>query len=191
MPRVEKRMQVAKPLFCIGVKDVAVSEIPEERMKKEMLMQLLSAIAFGRSSRFYHELYGEGLLSPSFSGWCQHNSAFSFLSVSGDSRDPEEVYRRFLSYTEELTANPIPEEDFERCRRVLYASYVRDFDSTEEIATSLAVDFALDGLDIFRYGEMLREVTAEDVARLAKELFRPEAYTLSTVYPIDPAEQEN
>ena len=52
----------------------------------------------------------------------------------------------------------------------------------------MAVDFALDGLDIFRYGELLRAITAEDVSRLAKELFRPEAYTLSTVLPIESSE---
>ncbi len=187
-PRTEKRMQVAKPLFCIGIKDVAISEDPEERMKKEIAMQLLSAVAFGRSSHFYHELYNEGLLSPSFSSWCQHTPAFSFLSVSGDAGDPEEVYRRFLLYTEELIKTPVSEEDFERCRRALYASYIRDFDSTEEIANAVAVDFALDGLDIFRYGELLRAITAEDVSLLAKELFRPEAYTLSTVLPIESSE---
>ncbi len=184
-PRAVKHMQVAKPLFCIGVKDAAISEDPEERMKKEIAMQLLSAVAFGRSSRFYNDLYAEGLLSPSFSCWSQHTPAFSFFSVSGDSRDPEEVYRRFLSYAEELTKTPIDREDFERCRRALYSSYIRDFDSTEEIANALTVDFALDGLDIFRYGDLLREIDAEAVSRVAAELFRPEAYTLSMVLPME------
>ncbi len=187
-PRTEKRMQIAKPLFCIGVKDVVISDDPEERMKKEIAMTLLSSAAFGRSSTFYNDLYNEGLLSPSFSSWCQHNAAFSFFSLSGDSRDPEEVYRRFLAYAERLTEVPLSEEDFERCRRALYASYVRDFDSTEEIANVLAVDCALNGMEIFRYGELLREITSEDVFRLAKELFRPEAYTLSTVFPIESSE---
>ncbi|MBQ4064978.1 MAG: insulinase family protein, partial [Clostridia bacterium] len=174
-PRTVKHMQVAKPLFCIGVKDVAISRDSEERMKKELAMQLLSTIAFGRSSAFYNRLYEEGLISPSFDVWACHNPAFSFFSVLGDSPDPEEVYRRFLTYTAELTEAPLPKEDFERCRRVLYAGFVKSFDSTEEIANNLAVDFALDGLDIFRYGELLREITSEDVFRLAKELFRPEA----------------
>jgi len=187
-PRTVKHMQVAKPLFCIGVKDVAISRDPEERMKKELAMQLLSTLAFGRSSAFYNRLYEEGLISPSFDVWAWHNPAFSFFSVLGDSPDPEEVYRRFLTYTAELTEVPLPKEDFERCRRVLYAGFVKSFDSTEEIANNLAVDFALDGLDIFRYGELLREITAEDVTALAKELFRPEAYTLSTVLPIEPSQ---
>ena len=183
-PRVEKRMQVAKPLFCIGVKDVAISRDPEERMKKELAMQLIASVCFGRSGDFYNELYREGLISPQFDTWTWHNSAFSFFSVLGDSPDPEEVYRRFVSYADKLARTPIDREDFERCRRALYAGFIKSFDSTEEIAGNL-VDEALDGCDLFRIGELLREMDADTVSQVAAQLFRPEAYTLSTVLPVE------
>ncbi len=185
-PRVIKHMQVAKPLFGIGVKDTAISSDPEERMKKEIAMQLLAAIGFSKSGHFYNKMYEEGLISPNFDTWTWHNAAFSFFSILGDSRDPEEVFRRFASYTEELASIPFPEEDFERYRRALYAGYIKSFDSTEEIANNLVIDFALDGYDIFRYGELLREIDRNTVLRIAAQLFHPDAYTLSTVLPLDP-----
>jgi len=184
-PRVEKRMQVAKPLFCIGVKDIAISEDPEERMKKEIALQLIAAICFGKSGAFYNELYEAGLISPNFDVWTWHNPAFSFFSVMGDSPDPEEVYRRFVAYGEQIASKPLDREDFESCRRALYAGFVKSFDSTEEIANNLVGDFALDGGDIFRFGELLREIDLDTVSRVAASLFRPEAYTLSTVLPVE------
>jgi len=184
-PRVEKRMQVAKPLFCIGVKDIAISEDPEERMKKEIALQLIAAICFGKSGTFYNELYEDGLISPSFDIWTWHNPAFSFFSILGDSPDPEEVYRRFVAYGEQIASTPLDSEDFERCRRALYAGFVKSFDSTEEIANNLVTDFALDGCDIFRYGELLREIDIDTVSRVAADLFQPDSYTLSTVLPVD------
>ena len=183
-PRVEKKMQVAKPLFGIGVKNTTPSQNPEERMREDIALQLLAAIGFGKSGAFYHDLYEAGLISPSFDTWISHTPAYSFFSILGDSPDPEEVYRRFVTYTDRLAHSPIPAEDFERCRRALYADFIKSFDSTEEIANNLVIDFALDGCDIFRYGELLQEIDVDTVSRVATSLFRPEAYTLSTVLPV-------
>ncbi len=183
-PRAERRMKVSKPLFCIGVKDSDISPSPAERMKKTAVMQLIASLYFGKSGEFYNRLYSDGLISPSFSCWSQHNSAFSFFTLSGDSDDPDRVFEAFSSHAAAIARAPVPREDFERCRRSLYSRFVKLFDSTEDIAVSLVTDFAVDGGDIFAYGEILRSLTAEDAERVLPTLFRPEAFAMSVVRPL-------
>lgn len=184
IPRIEVKMQVAKPLFCIGVKDVDISPDPVERMRNNAAFQLISSMYFGKISDFYEKLYNDGLISPSFGCWNMHNRAFSFFSVSGDSSDPDEIFRRFTEYTEKIVSEPIDTDVFERCRRANYSGFIKEFDSTEEIANNLIMDFAVDGGEIFAYAEILRTITPEYVKKIAASLFRPSAYAMSVVYPV-------
>ena len=182
--KTEKRMKISKPLFCIGIKDIEISRNAEERMKKYAAMQLISYIYFGRSSELYNELYNEGLISPSFSCWSQHNKAFSFLTVSGDSSSPDKVLERFTDYIIKSTEKGISKEDFERCRRAQYSKFVKLFDSTEEIANTLVTEFATDGGDIFRFAEILRKITPEYTDKVLKQLFNPDYVAMSVILPI-------
>ncbi len=182
--RVVKRMQVSKPLCCIGVKDTVISSDAEERIKKSIAFDLISAICFERSSDFYNSLYEDGLISPSFSTWYEHTPSFSFFSVFTDTDEPEKLYERFEKYTEGELLDAITPESFERCRRVLYSSFVKTFDSTDDIANELIVSFALEGADIFKYTDHVKNITIDYVKNVAAELFRPEGYTMSVVEPI-------
>ncbi|MBE6637567.1 MAG: insulinase family protein [Ruminococcaceae bacterium] len=181
--RVTRHMEVSKPLFCIGVKDTDIASDPDERQQKDLAMQLIAAIGFGRSSEFYHELIDEGLISPNFETWVCHNAAFSFFSLLGDTEDPEAVFRRFSHYVATGLHDALCEENLDRCRRAMYASFIKTFDSTEEIANTLAVDFALEGYDLFSYGDRILQISVEELRAVAASLFRPEAFTLSTVLP--------
>lgn len=182
--RVTKRMQVSKPLACIGVKDVNISSDPEERVKRSIAFDLISAICFEKSSDFYSSLYNDGIISPSFSTWYEHTPSFSFFSVFTDTDEPEKLYKRFEEYTQNELYDAITPESFERCRRVLYSAFIKNFDSTEDIANNLIVDFALEGADIFSYFDHVKNITADYVKEVARELFAPEAYTMSVVEPI-------
>lgn len=182
--RVEKRMQVSKPLCCIGVKDSVISDNPEERVKKDLAMRFIAAIGFGSSSDFYRELYEEGIVSPSFETWHMHTPAFSFFSLMTDTDKPEVFYEHFASYVKNDLLDRIDKESFERCRRSFYAGFIKSFDSTEEIANLLITEFALDGAEIFAYPDHIKNITPEYVRDVARELFVPEAYTVCTVLPL-------
>lgn len=182
--RVVNKMQVAKPLVCIGVKDADIPSDPEERVKKSIAFDLISAICFEKSSDFYASLYESGLISPSFSTWYEHTESFSFFSVFTDTDDPETLYKRFEEYTQNELLQAITPESFERCRRVLYSSFVKSFDSTDDIANNLIVDFALEGAEIFTYLDHVKNITADYVKDVARALFLPDAYTMSVVEPI-------
>ncbi len=190
LARVERRMQVSKPIACIGVKDTDIPSDPEELSKKDIAIRMISSICFGKSSDFFAKLYKEGLVSQSFGCWNMNNEAFSFFSVSTDTPDPDEFYRRFKEYTENGLIDSIDEEGFERCRRVIYSDFVKTFDSTDEISNILITDFALENAELFRFADHIRSMTMDYVKNVASELFKPEKYTMSVVLPIETNEEE-
>lgn len=182
--RVVQKMQVSKPIVCIGVKDADISPDPEERIKKSIAFDLISAICFEKSSDFYASLYEGGLISPSFSTWYEHTESFSFFSVFTDTDEPEKLFEKFEEYSQNGLTDAITDESFERCRRALYSSFIKSFDSVDEIANNLIVDFALEGAELFGYLDHVKNITADYVKDVAKKLFVPEAYTMSVVEPL-------
>ncbi len=182
--RSERKMDVAKPLFSIGIKDTAISPDPDERMKKSAALDILSDMMFGKTSEFYNTLYNNGLASQSLNAWHEHNKFFSMMVVSGDSDSPNDIYDYFLSYTKRMIDGGLCEKDFERCRRVLYASLIKSFDSTDEIANALLTTFAFDDGEIFRFTDIVKNISYEYIVEVAKSLFKEDAYALSVIYPI-------
>ncbi len=180
----ERKMSVAKPLFCLGIKDTDISSDPVERMKKNAALQLISSVYFGKSSEFYGKLYEEGLISPSFSCWSQHNSRFSFFTASGDSSSPDKVNDRFIALVDKMSSDKINREDFERCRRSIYSRFIKLFDSTENIANTLVTDFATDDGDIFEYAEIVKNITPEYTEEVMHSFFKEDAAAMSTVLPV-------
>ena len=178
------RMQVSMPLFSIGIKDVDISSDPNERMKKSAAMSVISDMLFGKSSPFYNELYDEGIISGSLDPWASHNKSYSFMSISGESKDPELVYKRFVDTVNKTKAVGLSREDFERCKRVMYAGMVKSFDSTEEIANNF-LDYVFDDGDVLDFTDFMGNLEYEYTNELFKSMFCDEYYTMTTVLPVD------
>ena len=188
--RVSASMTVAKPLFSIGIKDCVEGLDPEALLRRDLAMTLLDEILFSRAGRFYNRLFESGQISPSFSAGYSCGEGFGYHCISGESDDPERVLEELRQYIAQVKAEGIDAEDFERCRRVLYADEIRAYDSTEEIATRL-LTFALDGVDLFSCPTVLQEITPEEVERLLHESLREDAMVLSVILPGDARAQEN
>lgn len=182
-PHFEKRYPIAKPVFLIGIKDTAIPTDHRERIRKALTVDILNEVLFGRSSAFFSELYTSGLISMEFGASYESHSSFSFNGISGESADPDEVYRRILAYTEQIAHDGFSREDFERIRRTVYASMLRSFDSTEEIANSL-IGAAFTGIDLYTQTELISEVSYESAIDVFRSLFRPSAFAISIIRPI-------
>lgn len=180
----KRKMDVSKPLFCIGIKDTDISSEPDKRTEKFAAFQIISSLFFGKSSDFYNNLYNRGLISPSFSCWSQHNLNFSFFTLSGDSNDPQAVFSEFCKYVDFIASSEIDPSDFERCRRSCLSSFIRLFDSTDDIANTLATGFATDDENIFKYGEVLSQISAEYVKDIFCKTFVSSAFALAEIIPV-------
>ena len=184
LQRVEKRMRVSKPMFNIGIKDTDIPSNPLERQKKDAAMSILNEILFARAGRLYSDMFESGLISPEMSYCYSICSSFAFNSIAGESDDPEAVFAKIKDYLSEVAKEGLSREDFERGKRVMYAEFVKEFDSTEGIANNL-FSFICEGADLFEYANLILDVSFEQVEELFKKSFKDEFFTMSVVYPIN------
>ena len=186
-PRYRQKMQVAKPLFAIGVKDTNIPADPGERMRRQAVLDILNEILFSKSSPWRNTLYEEGLIGASLSygyGICDR---YAYNSFSGESKDPEEVYRRYVEYLCEMRENGIDPDAFERCRRVIYADCISTYDDTTEIAHAL-LDAVFDEEELFDEPACIASVTLADVEKALREQFDETKTVMAVIEPLDEEE---
>ncbi len=180
------RMQISKPIFSIGIKELYAPS--EDSCKAETARGLLCETLFGMSSEFYTSLYESGVLGGYGSNWCME-SGYSYLNLMGDADDPEEVFAKFTEYAEKCVREGISDEAFIRAKRTLYARAVRNFESTTDIAEELFNAF-ITGTDIFEIAESLSRVTKSDLEEIMRAVFKPEYYAMCVVLPKDAEDAE-
>ena len=177
----ESYMPVAKPIFIIGIKDFEIGDA-QQRMAREAAMQILCEMLFSRSGRLYNELFESDMISPELSYGYSISERYAFVNIGGEANEPMEVLARIRKYIAEKQKQGLSYDEFERCKRVILAEYIKDFDSTEEIANNM-IDFIFDGGDIFDCFEELQKVTFESVEHLLQTAFDEEFFSISIIRP--------
>ena len=177
------KLDVSKPIFAIGIKDVDIPADPLERVKKAYATEILDEILFSQSSEFYNELYAQNLIAQDLSSGCEITKHFSFNVISSESSDPELVYDKFVSYIENVKANGLDKEAFELSKRTVYASNIKSFDSTEDIANNFIFNH-FDGADLLDTPQIIDSIDIEYVTELLKKSFKEEYYAMSVVEPV-------
>lgn len=185
----EARMQVAKPIFSVGIKDPVLPADPAVRERRYAAMDLLEEVLFSRSGRFYSGLFEEGLITTSYSYSYSGTDRCAFHTISGEGDDPRAIAERMYAYIRQVAATGVDADEFERRRRVLYADELQSYDSTEEIANNL-LSYLFDGADLFGRPALLQDITREEVNALLPTLLRRECWCLSAVYPLDETKGE-
>lgn len=179
---VSKRMEVAMPLFSVGIKDTDVPCAGRENAEKEAKYDILLELMFGKSSPFYTRLYEAGLIDSSFSFGYESSKTFAHAEISGMSKDPEAVYKAVREEIAHYRAAGFDKEDFERIRNAVYASHIRTFNSTEDTAGDFLVSLFA-GFDLLDLPAVTAAVTPEDVERLLADGFADDGFVLSTILP--------
>ena len=182
--RTETKMQVSRPQFAIGVKDTNIPSDPCAFSKKDFGMRILNEILFSSSTDFYNEMYEKGILNSQFS--CEYDSASSFAYnyYSGETDDPDAFLEILKNYIFSAQKKPIDADAFLRAKRVVYADFIRMFDSTEEIANEL-VAYSFLGISLFDNVHILETIDKEYVEQLLAECFKDEYFAMSVVSPIE------
>lgn len=176
-------LDVAKPMFAIGIKDIKISRDPKERTKKAYAMEILNEMLFSQSSKFYNDLYNENLIAQDLSSGAEHTKYCSFNVISSESENPEEVYSRFVEYIEERKKQGLNNEEFELSKRTVYASHIKSFDSVENIGDNFIYNL-FDGADLLDAADIISSITLDYVEKLLHQLYQEECYAMSIVNPI-------
>lgn len=179
---IEREMQVGKPMFAIGVKDVDIPKDPIERYKRSETINILLNMMFSEAGEFYLEMLDRGLVSPGFDVGYSSNDKTAYVMMSGESDDPGALLENIKLKISDAVNGGLRMEDFEREKRCMYASYVSEFDMTEDIAFMLN-SYAWEGIDLFSYPEIIGGITFNDVCDIAPKILKNEFFTLSVVRP--------
>lgn len=177
----EEYMEVSKPIFTIGVKDTDIDQDAKGRLRKFVAMSLLCELMFSHSGELYNELFEEGKITADFDASYTLSKTFAYTIISGESENPLEIFEFIKKFISNFSFS---EDELERCKRVVYADFVMDFDSTEEIANNM-IDYIFEGFDLFDYGRTIEEITCDEINALIKESFKPQYFAVSVVYPLD------
>lgn len=181
---VEQKMQVSKPLFNIGFKDTDIPQDPYERQKKDAAMAILDEMIFSRAGELYSYLFENDIISPNLSYGYTMSASSAYNSVAGEADDPSLVLDEIFKYIEKLRQSGLSEEDFLRGKRVMYAEFVKSFDSTDNIANNL-LSFICEDFEMLSYADIIASVTLDDVYKLFETAFDKNTVTLSVIKPID------
>jgi predicted Zn-dependent peptidase len=179
----EQAMQVSKPLFNIGIKDVDIPADGRARQKKDAAMAILDEMLFSRGGELYRMLIERDMISPALSYGYTISESCAYNSIAGEADDPRAVLQEIRAYLEKVKDTGLSREDFVRGKRVMYAEFVKSFDSTDSIANNL-FSFICEDCDLLSYAELVEEITFEDVCELFTHAFDEEKITLSVILPL-------
>ena len=174
----EDKMEISKPLFIIGIKDEISPK--KERVKKHIAIEIILKILLGKSSNLYSDLYKQNLIQDELGTSYEFSSNYAHVLVEGQSKLPEEVLNKVKQQIETLKQNGIDAKDFERIRKTIYASYIKEYNSVDAISGMFLSDY-LKGINSFDYLEEFDTVTKEYTEQILKDVFKSEYTTLSVI----------
>ena len=187
-PYVEAKMQVSKPIFNIGIKDTEIPSDANERQRRDAIYSILDEMIFSRAGELYSSLFERDIISPHLSYGYTISPTSAYNSIAGEADDPKLVLDEILEYIEALKKRGLSHEDFLRGKRVMYAEFVKSFDSTDNIANNL-MSLTFDGAELLSYADTVNSITFDDVRELFENAFDKEKITLSVILPLESKEE--
>ena len=176
---IEKEMNVSIPTVLMCFKD---NNLKEDKVKKDIAIDILGVVLLSKSSKLYEKLYEEGKIftEPAFS--YEFSRTFAHSMIQFQTNNVEEVVEEITNEINSLKKNGIKEEDFERAKRRVYGDLVRDYNEVSSIATGIVADHFKD-INSFDYFEEFSTISKEYVEKVLKELFVESKKVVSVIKP--------
>ncbi len=181
---VRQKLSVSKPLFLMGFKEKEEGIDGEKLLMKQIKTDILMEVLFGKSSSFFTELYGEGLIDGSFGKDSELERSYGFSSISGESSEPETVYKRALEYLKEMKEKDLDKGAVDVAKRVLIGRDLRRFNSVERLGNDFIRSF-MSNINPLVYSELVEKVSLDDLKERLAEHFDEDACTLSIIEPLE------
>lgn len=180
---VSCRLDVSKPMFCLGFKEKMQTENPTvfQTVSMEILMKML----VGSASELYKRLLDNELINEEFASEYFTGRSFSVPMFDGESKDPRQVLALLLETVEKMKSEGIDKVLFEAVKREMYGKMLRRFDGAESVCSMLC-DSAVLGYDIFEHFKVLESITPEQVEKRL-DVFSEQNAVLSVIDPLDNA----
>lgn len=177
-PNIEQKMEVSIPLYTIGIKDIAPDS--KDKVKKHISIEILLNIIIGGSSELYKKLYeiGNSYSGPSIE--YEFDKNYAHILITGQSNNPEELFKMFKEQIKTIIKDGVKEEDFERTKKMIYGEYVKEYNDVTDIARMFLSDY-FKGINSFEYLEEIDTINLEYLNQVLKDVFKEEKMILSVV----------
>lgn len=180
----EKHFPISLPLFCIGVKDPDLSSGRNDALRRELEHTILLEMLLGHSSSLFEELYDKGLINHKFDSSYQVSATFSHTVISGESRQPREVYERVVEEISDYREGrkSLSAEDFSRAVKMTWGMCAQVWNSTTDIGDAF-LDYELVNSELCSLPDILSDITLEDIKARLDKSYREEYFALAQVSP--------
>ena len=176
---VEKQMEVNMPLFMIGFKD-QLKDKYQEAVKRHIAIEIILNMLIGKSSGLYNNLYNEGYLLSQPDIEYEFGTEYSHVLIAGQSKNPKMVYDKILQELNEMRANDINLQDFERIKKKIYGDYAIEYNNVADIGRMLVADY-IKGINSFEYMDKFNEVDVNYIKGILNELFVEKNMVMSVI----------
>ena len=181
--KITDKMNVSIPLFMLGFKDNDIGYGGERLLRKNIEIEILTEMIFGKSSPLYEKLYNEGLINQKFSAEYEPQIDYGFTAADGESKEPEKVFDEVISYIDNLHQKGLSEEEFNRIKKVIWGRYIRSYNDIGGFAHRF-ISFDFMDIDYTEYYNVYENVTFEDIKKRFAKHFDKEYAVLSIVEPM-------
>lgn len=175
--RVEKQMNISMPMLLMGYKD---NDLESNRIRKDIAIEILSIVLFGKSSEFFEKLYESGKIlgTPGINYEFSKTYAHALIQIQTNFVDDvlEEIDKRI----EEIKQKGINEEDFKRAQKRVYGDFIKDYNEVSTISSIIVSDH-FKGINSFDYFEEFNSVNKDYVEKVLKELFIEDRKIISII----------
>ena len=166
-PEITEQLSIGASIFNLGFKCRPCSVT--EKVKKTLSAAIAGELLTDPSSEMYQKLLKANIINSTFSYEVFCGDGHFSLIISGESEKPLIIREELLGRIKDMLGNGVPEKEFRRFKKSLYASLIRELNNVESVS-NLMLNSHLDGVSPFATIDTLAELTAEDVLGFIKEL---------------------
>ncbi|MGE5329198.1 MAG: EF-P 5-aminopentanol modification-associated protein YfmH [Deltaproteobacteria bacterium] len=181
---VEQKMEVSAPLFIIGFKEDTAGAGPDYAMHSAG-MNILMEMLLGKGSDLYTFLYEKGLITSNFDADYTFESNYSYSTIGGESKNPEEVREIIIKELNKIHSNGLDKESFERVKRMKIGSILKALNSVDKIGHQFVASY-MKGIEFFKMSDAYRNIKFDNVENIFKKHFVMDNIAMSVVRPTHP-----
>ena len=177
--RDQFRMSVSKPCIGVGYKEAPLGE---NRVRGEILCDLLGELVCGGMTPLYRRLYDEGLVNPGFGAEYLSVEGCCCILFTGESDEPEKVRTLLLEEIERIRREGVDEELFTLCKNQMYGEMLEALESPTGAAGALVSNY-LRSSTLEEGVQLLAALTKQEVDAALQTMLLPEHSATVTILP--------
>lgn len=176
---ITEKMDISVPLFILGFK---VNPEEKEKLKRALAIEILLEIIIGASSELYEDLYDNGEIFAEIIATFEWSRNYAHVLIQGKSNNISIVEKKFMKKIKDLKEQGIDEKQFERAKRKIYGSYVKEFNEVSQTAL-LFISNCFRQINPFEYVENYKIISKEYTENILKEIFEEKNMVKSSIKP--------